>query len=147
MGMLGAMSLSQVALAGTTIAEGKSVHHEFNHSIEYSKEDYKSPMKESLSGGFRGALIGLGAGGAYHLISYGATGKQPNNSGRVVSVTTGLGFLVGVVYGYVSADNANDRIRSREDGRMEKYGTIVPDIFVGSSLASTSYGLSYSVAL
>ena len=140
-------SMSQVALAEDKVADEKTIHHEFSHSIEYSKEDYKSPMGECLSSGFSGALVGLGAGGAYHLISYGATGKQPNNTGRVVAVTTGLGFLVGAVYGYVSADNTNDRIRKREDLRTEKFGRITPDIFVGSSLASTSYGLSYSLAL
>lgn len=128
-------------------ARDSTTHHEFNHKLEYAKADYQSPTQECFSNGIRGALIGLGTGAAYGLVSYGVTGKGNPNTARVMSTTTGLGFIAGAIYGYISAQNENDRIRAREDRLLQKYGTLAPAVFTGSSLASTGYGFSYSLAL
>lgn len=125
----------------------RSSHHEFNHSIEYARTSYKDPGQECVYGGFRGALVGLGTGIAFQLISYGATGKGGDSSGRVTSAAVGLGFIVGAVHGYWSAESNNDRIQKREDRMLQKYGNVEPMIFTGSSLASTGFGLKYTLAL
>ncbi len=126
----------------------RSTKHNFRHEIEYPTRKMKQPLLEAWENGWQGALIGLGAGFAVSLIDYGF-GGEPEYTGRLAAGLTGVGFLTGSVYGFISARIDNYEIEERERTMLNRFGSVPdrPMLAPITSFANNRAGLGLQLTL